>query len=317
MKIYKNKTVQSCWIYVSFLFFLTIATNANALIFNENDLDTQAINLFGITDPVNIYYEIYNPTASGYPLFLLHGGFVDSQYWFNAREELSKTYKVIAVDSRGHGNSGYGTEKISYELMTNDLRALIYKLGYGPNNKVNIVGWSDGGITAINLCITYGNVVNKAIFFGVNVTSNGLVTPNLLNNANTFRNLFGCYTSESFIGDMLDMWMSDSYITNSSRPFYELRRITAKTAVFAARLTRWSPGDTTVKISHMRQIANSINANKTVNSDNWCEFTELLGLTHNSPSNGETCIDTERKPNTEEHPEQANAFNKAVLKFLE
>ena len=53
--------------------------------------------------PVNdigMYYEIH---GDGTPLILLHGGLGNTLNWGNQIPALSKQYKVITVDSRGHG----------------------------------------------------------------------------------------------------------------------------------------------------------------------------------------------------------------------
>ena len=50
------------------------------------------------------YYDV----GRGKPLVLLHGNGEDSSYWNAQIPELTRFYRVIAVDSRGHGASGSG-----------------------------------------------------------------------------------------------------------------------------------------------------------------------------------------------------------------
>ena len=47
------------------------------------------------------YYDV----GRGKPLVLLHGNGEDSSYWNAQIPELTRFYRVIAVDSRGHGAS--------------------------------------------------------------------------------------------------------------------------------------------------------------------------------------------------------------------
>ena len=55
-------------------------------------------------DDAKIYYEIYG--NSGTPLVLLHGGLFGSIEEFGGLiAELSKTRRVIAIATRGHGKS--------------------------------------------------------------------------------------------------------------------------------------------------------------------------------------------------------------------
>ena len=50
------------------------------------------------------YYDV----GRGKPLVLLHGNGEDSSYWNAQIPELTRCYRVIAVDSRGHSASGSG-----------------------------------------------------------------------------------------------------------------------------------------------------------------------------------------------------------------
>ena len=50
----------------------------------------------------------YEERGAGEPLILLHGNGEDSSYWNAQIPELTRFYRVIAVDSRGHGASGSG-----------------------------------------------------------------------------------------------------------------------------------------------------------------------------------------------------------------
>ena len=43
--------------------------------------------------------------GNGEPVILLHGGLANSNYWGNQVPALAKHYRVIVMDSRGHGRS--------------------------------------------------------------------------------------------------------------------------------------------------------------------------------------------------------------------
>jgi len=59
---------------------------------------------------VKLYYEIY---GEGEPLVLLHGFTMSNKMWEGWIEDLSKNYKLILVDLRGHGNSTNPTNNLS------------------------------------------------------------------------------------------------------------------------------------------------------------------------------------------------------------
>jgi pimeloyl-ACP methyl ester carboxylesterase len=121
--------------------------------------------------PVNdikMYYEIH---GHGAPLILLHGGLGNTGYWENQIPALSQKYKVIAVDSRGHGRSTFSGQQISYALMASDVIALMDYLGI---RKAHLLGWSDGGIIGLDLAIKHPERLDKLIAYGANYNPSGL-----------------------------------------------------------------------------------------------------------------------------------------------
>jgi len=123
--------------------------------------------------PVNdiqMYYEIH---GEGQPLILLHGGLGNAGYWENQIPVFAEKYKVIAVDSRGHGRSTFSEQPISYALMASDVVALMDYLGI---KKAHILGWSDGGIIGLYLAINHPDRLNKVIAYGANYNPSGVRT---------------------------------------------------------------------------------------------------------------------------------------------
>lgn len=117
----------------------------------------------------DLYYEVY---GKGEPLFLLHGnsGSIDA---FNKQiPELSRHFKLIAMDSRGQGRStDTSPEPLTYRKFADDVKALADELGL---KKINILGWSDGGNTGLEFAIKYPNRVQHVITSGANVFPEGV-----------------------------------------------------------------------------------------------------------------------------------------------
>ena len=86
--------------------------------------------------------------------------------------KLSKHYRVIAVDSPGHGRSEQA-DSLSFDLMADYYSTMIdqFKL-----DSVYIIGYSDGGITALLLDAKRPDKVKKIIASGVNSRMDGLNT---------------------------------------------------------------------------------------------------------------------------------------------
>jgi pimeloyl-ACP methyl ester carboxylesterase len=120
---------------------------------------------------IKIYYEIY---GAGEPLLLLHGQGGSIQTFLLQIPELSKHFKVIAVDSRAQGRSTDSDKEITYGLMASDMSALMDKLNL---TSVHVVGWSDGGNIGLELALAQPQKVKKLVTFGANYTHENFMAP--------------------------------------------------------------------------------------------------------------------------------------------
>jgi pimeloyl-ACP methyl ester carboxylesterase len=118
---------------------------------------------------IKMYYAIFNKNGKD-PVFLLHGGFSNSDEWGFEVPLLSQTHMVIIADSRGHGRSSMSDLPLSYNLMASDVLQL---MDYLKIKKAAIVGWSDGGILGLILAIHHADRVAKLFTFGANYDISG------------------------------------------------------------------------------------------------------------------------------------------------
>jgi pimeloyl-ACP methyl ester carboxylesterase len=123
---------------------------------------------FAKVNGINLYYATI---GMGRPVVLLHGGLANSDYWGNQVRALAPHHQVIVVDSRGHGRSGRNQAPFGYDLMTDDVVALLDSLHI---QKVDIVGWSDGAIIGIDMALRHRDRVGKVFAFGANTNLDGL-----------------------------------------------------------------------------------------------------------------------------------------------
>ncbi|MFT8898400.1 MAG: alpha/beta hydrolase [Acetobacter sp.] len=65
---------------------------------------------------------------------------------------LAEDYRLIAIDTRGHGRSGIGTATMTYRQLQNDFSVVLTALGL---QKAGIIGHSDGGIVALRLAASH------------------------------------------------------------------------------------------------------------------------------------------------------------------
>lgn len=113
-------------------------------------------------DDANIYYETYG--SGGTPLVLLHGGLYGYIEEFGELiGELSKTRRVIAIATRGHGRSDLGTKPFSYALFANDAFTVIR---HETGEKVDVLGFSDGAVTSYTLASLHPELIRRLVAIG-------------------------------------------------------------------------------------------------------------------------------------------------------
>ncbi|QJX48608.1 alpha/beta fold hydrolase [Hymenobacter taeanensis] len=111
-----------------------------------------------------LYVERY---GKGEPLLLLHGNSQSISAFQLQIGKLAKHYEVIAVDTRAQGKSpDFTTGNLTYDLFAADIRQLLDSLNL---RKVHVLGWSDGGNTALKLALQYPTYVNRMVLMGANL----------------------------------------------------------------------------------------------------------------------------------------------------
>lgn len=114
-----------------------------------------------------MHYELYNEHNDNTIIFL-HGN-SENLGIFNEYTKAFNNYKLLFIDSRGHGESTPGL--LTYELMTLDILELVDKLNI---KNAHIVGFSDGAIIALKMALVKPNLFNKLFLLGLNVSTDGL-----------------------------------------------------------------------------------------------------------------------------------------------
>jgi len=117
---------------------------------------------------INIYYAIY---GRGSPVIMLHGGLANSDYWGNQIRGLAQYHTVIVMDSRGHGRTTRDSEPYGYDLMADDVVAIMDVLKVP---KASIVGWSDGGILGLDLAMRHPSRIARIFAFAANTMTSGV-----------------------------------------------------------------------------------------------------------------------------------------------
>ena len=114
-------------------------------------------------DGVTFYFETY---GEGEPLLLIYGNGAGIGSFAAQIDFFKARYKVIAMDSREQGRSGSSEAPISYEVMADDLAALLDHLKIAS---ADVVGWSDGGIEGPLLAMRHPDKVKKLVAMAANL----------------------------------------------------------------------------------------------------------------------------------------------------
>lgn len=123
---------------------------------------------------IQLYYETY---GAGPPLLLLHGNGNNIAAFAHNIPTWAQHHRVIAVDSRAHGQSVDVGDSLGFEQLAGDFADLLTQLHL---DSVDVVGWSDGGIAALLLALRHPARVRRLVTSGANLSPDSLaLTPAL------------------------------------------------------------------------------------------------------------------------------------------
>jgi pimeloyl-ACP methyl ester carboxylesterase len=117
---------------------------------------------------LEIYYEIH---GEGQPLVLLHGGLGGIVEFSQLLPALAETRQVIAVELQAHGHTADIDRPLNFELMADDVAALIEYLGL---DNADILGYSMGGGVALQTAIRHPEVVRKLVLVSTAFSYSGI-----------------------------------------------------------------------------------------------------------------------------------------------
>jgi pimeloyl-ACP methyl ester carboxylesterase len=130
---------------------------------------TSANSGYAEVNGLKLYYEIH---GAGEPLLLLHGAYMSIESAFGRMiPTLAARRQVIAVELQGHGRTADIDRPIRYELMADDVAALIRHLGL---SQADIFGYSLGGGVALQLAIRHPELVRKLVAISATYKSEGM-----------------------------------------------------------------------------------------------------------------------------------------------
>jgi pimeloyl-ACP methyl ester carboxylesterase len=218
-------------------------------------------------DGARIWHASY---GSGRPVLLLHGGLGHSGNWgYQVPALVRSGYRVVLIDSRGHGRSTRDARPFSYELMASDVLAVLDVAGL---DKAAVVGWSDGACIALILGATAPARIAGVFFFGCNMDPGGtkVIEPSPILDR-CFSRHAKDYARLSATPDQFDAFCAAVGLMQRTQPNYtaaDLARI--RVPVTVAQSER----DEFIKREHAEYLARSIPR---------AELRILAGVSHFAP----------------------------------
>jgi len=184
--------------------------------------------------------------GEGFPLVLLHGNGEDYTYFKHQLEPFSRHYRVIIVETRGHGQSPRGNAPFTLEQFAWDLKEFLDEQGI---EKCHLLGFSDGGNIALEFVLRWPWYVDKLIVNGANLFPEGLVQWLQEENWQRLEQLSGRGLDDPDVRaewEMVDLMASQPHIDPSA-----LAGLTMPTLVVAGE-------DDVIQREHTQLIADSI-----------------------------------------------------------
>lgn len=117
---------------------------------------------------ITLYYQ---EKGEKEPLILLHGNGENGNYFKHQIDYFSDRYRVIALDTRGHGKSPRGVKPFTIKQFSCDLNDFFTELEI--SNAV-ILGFSDGANIAMEFALAYPEKVKALILNGGNLNPDGV-----------------------------------------------------------------------------------------------------------------------------------------------
>ena len=113
----------------------------------------------------------YIEQGQGKTFILLHGNGESCDYFEHQIPYFARDYRVIAIDTRGHGQSPRGDKPFTIKQFAEDLHDFMDEKAIG---KAILLGFSDGGNIALTFALKYPERVDKMIVDGANLFPSGV-----------------------------------------------------------------------------------------------------------------------------------------------
>ena len=198
----------------------------------------------------------YVTAGEGFPVVLLHGWPQSWYEWRHIMPELAKSYRVIAPDLRGLGDSSRPADGYDKKTVGGDIWRLLQRLGV---DRFFLVGHDWGGPTAYSIAAAHPEAVVKLAVLDVAIPGDG--SANISQGGRRWHHAFHQTLDmpEALIAGREDIYLGWFYRTYGARPD---AIPPADVAEYLRTYTQ--PGALRAGFSYYRAIARDIEDNQAI-----------------------------------------------------
>jgi len=169
---------------------------------------------------IRMYYETY---GKGSVLVLLHGGAGNGDQFSQQIGPFQQHFHLVVPDMCAQGRTTDRPGPLTYHAMAEDVIALANRLGV---KRFDVMGWSDGGVTGLDLAIHHPDRIRRLVTFGANFSPDGVNPSDVAWNDTATVAAFGDGMREGWtklnpqpgnyaaaMGKILHMWKTEPHFT--------------------------------------------------------------------------------------------------------
>lgn len=122
-------------------------------------------------DAALFYVDYPAPFPEAQTMVFLHGNGEDHRYFSEQIAYFRERYRLVLMDSRGHGRSEAGNRGLDFSIFSEDLCRLMDFLNI---QSAHLLGFSDGGNLALTFALRHPQRVRSLILNGANLKPSGM-----------------------------------------------------------------------------------------------------------------------------------------------
>lgn len=164
----------------------------------------------------------YKIEGNGKALVFIHGLSDSLIYWEFLASNLRQDYQVLRYDLRGHGDCELGDDEINIDTYVGDLYNLLGELNI---DDVVLIGFSLGGVIALDFAVKYPEIVSSLVLMSTFHRADGHVVEVLNNFKKALNDSF-----EEFYDLILPMVLCPNVIDDNREELDLLKGIASQNA---------------------------------------------------------------------------------------